>query len=386
MESQPERERDRRWMDEALALARRGVGRTSPNPAVGAVVLDAKGAPAGRGWHERAGAPHAETAALREAGARARGGTLYLTLEPCAHQGRTPPCAPAVAGAGIARVVAAVQDPDPRTSGRGFQILREAGVRVEVGLRAREAVRLNEPFFAWNREGRPFVTLKVAASLDGRIATRTGESRWLTGERARAWVHDCRDRVDAILVGAGTILKDDPLLTARPEGREGKPLLRVVLDSRLKTPESARILPPDRGVATILATIGSAPSEKEELLRKAGAEILRLGPSGPEGVPLAPLIEKLGERGVRHLLVEGGGRVHGSFLREGMAHKVLFFLAPLIIGDERAPGAVAGLSPRLPGEGLRLSHVRWELLGEDLLVEGYLKPPVWAAYGEDGDV
>ena len=384
MESQPER--DRRWMDEALALARRGEGRTSPNPAVGAVVLDARGELAGRGWHERAGAPHAEAAALREAGERARGGTLYLTLEPCAHQGRTPPCAPAVAGAGVARVVAAVQDPDPRTSGRGFQILRDAGVRIEAGLRAREAVRLNEPFFTWQREGRPFVTLKAAASLDGRIASRTGASRWITGERARAWAHEYRDRVDAILVGSGTVLKDDPLLTARPEGREGKPLLRIILDSHLETPETAKVLPPDRGVATILATTGEAPREREALLRRAGAEVLRLGP--PEGgrVPLAPLVVELGKRGVRHLLVEGGGRVHGAFLGGGWAHKVLFFLAPLIMGDAQAPGAVAGLAPGLPGGGLRLTHVRWERLGEDMLAEGYLRPPVWAAYGEDGDV
>ncbi|MBI3129120.1 MAG: bifunctional diaminohydroxyphosphoribosylaminopyrimidine deaminase/5-amino-6-(5-phosphoribosylamino)uracil reductase RibD [Candidatus Tectomicrobia bacterium] len=373
-------------MGEALVLAARGAGRTSPNPAVGAVVLDAGGRPAGQGFHERAGAPHAEAVALREAGERARGGTLYITLEPCAHQGRTPPCAPAVAGAGVTRVVAAVQDPDPRTAGRGFQILVDAGIRVEVGLRAREAVRLNEGFFTWHRDGRPLVTLKAAASLDGRIASRAGASRWLTGEKARAWAHGYRDRVDAILVGVETVLRDDPLLTSRPEGREGKPILRVILDSRLKTPETAKVLPPDREVATILAATRDAPADKEALLRRKGAEVLRLGPSGAGRVPLAPLLRELGERGVRHLLVEGGGRVHGAFLREGLAHKVLFFLAPLIMGDESARGAVAGLAPRTPGQALRLSYVRHEALGEDLLVEGYLAPPVWADFGEDGDV
>jgi len=380
--SEPNREGDFRWMGEALGLAARGEGRTSPNPAVGAVVVDARGAPAGRGWHERAGAPHAEVLALREAGERSRGGTLYVTLEPCAHYGRTPPCAPAVAEAGVARVVAAVEDPDPRVSGAGLRLLREAGLRVEVGLRAREAVRLNEPFFVWAKEGRPFVTLKVAASLDGRIATRGGESRWITGELARAWAHGFRAKVDAILVGVETVLKDDPLLTARPEGGEGKPLIRVVLDSRLRTPPGARILPPDRGVVTIIATTPEAPREREELLRKAGAEILRLGPGGETRVPLVPLLLALGERGVRHLLVEGGGRVHGAFLREGLAHKVLYFLAPLLIGDEGAPGAVAGgRAPRL-GEAPRLIEVRHERIGDDLLIEGYLKPPVWAAYGD----
>ncbi|MEK6711733.1 MAG: bifunctional diaminohydroxyphosphoribosylaminopyrimidine deaminase/5-amino-6-(5-phosphoribosylamino)uracil reductase RibD [Nitrospinota bacterium] len=384
METNPER--DLRWMDEALALARRGLGRTSPNPAVGAVAVDARGELAGRGFHARAGAPHAEVLALGEAGGRARGGTLYLTLEPCAHRGRTPPCAPAVAEAGVARVVAAVQDPDPRTAGRGFELLRAAGIRVEAGLRARAAVRLNEPFFTWHRDGRPLVTLKAAASLDGRIASRTGESRWITGERARAWAHDLRGQVDAILVGSRTILQDDPLLTARPEGREGKSILRIILDSRLKIPESARVLPPDRGVATILAATQEAPPEKEALLRKAGAEVLRFGAT-PEGrVPLAPLLDALGARGVRHLLVEGGGRVHGAFLGGGWAHRVLFFLAPLIMGDAQAPASVAGLSPRRPEEGVRLSHVQWQPLGEDLLVEGYLRPPVWASYPDDGDV
>ncbi len=376
----PWSEADRRRMEEALALAARGAGRTSPNPMVGAILAAGDGRVIGRGHHERAGGPHAEVAALGEAGEAARGATLYVTLEPCAHQGRTPPCAPAIAEAGVSRVVAAAQDPNPLVNGAGMALLRERGVAAEVGLCAREAVRLNEGFFRWTKSGRPFVTLKAAASLDGRIALRTGESRWISGPESRAWAHVLRDRADAILAGVETVRKDDPLLTARPEGKEGKPLIRIVLDSLLTTPEEARVLPPDRGVATILAATEAAPEERAKRLEAAGAEVLRF-PADPAGrVPLAPLLEELGRRGALHLLVEGGGRVHGSFLNEGLADKILFFLAPMIIGDQDAPGAVTGAGPPRLEEARRLEHMRYERIGEDLLVEGYLGPPLWAEY------
>lgn len=369
-------------MAEALSLAEKGAGRTSPNPLVGAVVVDKGGALAGRGWHERAGAPHAEIAALEEAGGRAHGATLYINLEPCAHQGKTPPCAPEVVRAGISRVVAAIEDPDPRVAGRGFKILRDGGVAVECGLMALEAARLNEVFISSTLNERPFVTLKMAMSLDGRIATRTGQSRWITGEASRAFSHEFRDRVDAILVGVETLLKDDPLLTARPQGKEGKPLIRIVLDSHLRTPPAARALPPDRGVATIIAALeGSAPERAEEL-EKMGAEVLLLGP-GPDGrVALAPLLEALGGRGVRHLLVEGGGRVHGSFLRQGLADRVMAFIAPMIIGDEAAPGAVSGEGAAELSMAPRISHVEHEQIDGDILIQGYLKDPSWLKYKE----
>ncbi len=369
-------------MDEALSLAAKGAGRTSPNPMVGAVVVDLRGEVAGRGWHARAGEPHAEIHALGEAGDRTRGASLYVTLEPCAHQGRTPPCTGAIREAGIRRVVAAVEDPNPKVSGGGVRLLREAGLSVEVGLRAREAVRLNEAFFSWARTGRPFVTLKVAASLDGRIATRSGESRWITGEASRARGHGVRDRVDAILVGVKTVLKDDPILTARPYGKEGKPLIRIVLDSHLLTPLEARLLRPDRGVATILATTQDPSGDAAAPLREAGAEIFCFPPDREGRVPIGELLSALGGRGVTHLLVEGGGRVHGSFIGEDFADKMLYFLAPMIIGDSEAPHAVSGMNiPSLP-EASRLREVRSETLGEDLLVEGYLKPPLWADYPE----
>ena len=370
-------ERKNELMGQALSLAGRAEGMTSPNPLVGAIVLDADGEIAGRGWHQKAGEPHAEVLALEEAGGRARGGILFVTLEPCSHQGRTPPCAPAVVEAGVARVIAAVLDPNPQVQGKGFAHLRAHGVGVETGIMAEEAVRLNEVYFHWWRRGRPFLTLKAAASLDGKIATRSGQSRWITGEEARDAGHQFRNKVDAILVGVETVLKDDPLLTARPGGAEGKPLMRVVLDSKLRTPAHARILAPRSGSSTILAATDAAPPAKEEALREAGAEIIR-GEADPEGrVSLAPLLELLGSRGVRHILAEGGGRVHGSFLREGLADRLLYFLAPLVMGDHEAPGAVSGLDEEklqsLPG----LFNVTHEVLGNDLLIQGYFKRPIW---------
>lgn len=370
-------------MKDALALAARGIGRTNPNPMVGAVVAARDGRVVGRGWHARVGAPHAEILALQEAGEERRGGTLYVTLEPCAHFGRTPPCAPAVVEAGIERVVAAVADPNPRVAGRGFGILREGGVKVEVGLLAREAVRLNEAYFRWMQSGRPFATLKAAASLDGRTALRTGESRWITGPESRARVHQLRDRVDAIIVGVETVIHDDPLLTARPEDSEGKPLIRVVLDSHLRTPVGARTLSPDRGVATIVATTSEASEERRYLLEARGAEILRFPPGEGGRVPLEPLLEVLGKRGVCHALVEGGSRVHGAFIREALGDKIWVFLAPLIIGEEDAPGLVAGLRQARLGDVRRLQFMREERIGDDLLIEAYLQSPPWASFEEE---
>ncbi len=370
-------ERKNELMAEALSLAARAEGRTSPNPLVGAVVLDAHGEIVGRGWHRKAGEPHAEVLALQEAGDRARGGVLILTLEPCSHQGRTPPCAPFVVAAGVSHVIAAVSDPNPQVSGKGFAHLRAHGVGVETGIMAEEAVRQNEAYFHWWRFGRPFLTLKAAASLDGKIATRSGRSRWITGEAARNAGHHFRNTVDAILVGVETVLEDDPLLTARPDGVAGKPLARVVLDSRLRMPSRARILAPLQGSSTLVATTNAAPPVREEALREAGAEVIRVEADQQGRVSFAPLLGVLGSRGVRHILVEGGGRVHGSFIREGLADRLLYFLAPLIVGDHEAPGAISGLDAEelqsLPG----LFNVTHEVIGDDLLIQGYFKKPIW---------
>ncbi|MDE0333102.1 MAG: bifunctional diaminohydroxyphosphoribosylaminopyrimidine deaminase/5-amino-6-(5-phosphoribosylamino)uracil reductase RibD [Nitrospinae bacterium] len=370
-------ERKIKLMAEALDLAARAEGKTSPNPVVGAVVLDAHGEIVGRGWHRMAGEPHAEVLALQEAGDRARGGVLILTLEPCSHQGRTPPCAPFVVAAGVSQVIAAVSDPNPRVSGKGFAHLRANGVEVEIGVMAEEAVRQNEAYFHWWRRGQPFLTLKAAASLDGKIATRSGQSRWITGEAARNSGHHFRNKVDAILVGVETVLKDDPLLTARPSGVVGKALTRVVLDSRLRTPSHARILAPQSGSSTILAATEAAPLTKEKALRETGAEIIR-GEADLQGrVSLAPLLESLGRRGIRHILVEGGGRVHGSFIREGLADRLLYFVAPLVVGDSEAPSAISGLDKRELQSLPRLFNVTHEVIGDDLLIQGYFKKPIW---------
>ncbi len=379
-------ERKNELMAEALSLAARAEGMTSPNPLVGAVVLDSSAEIVGRGWHRKAGEPHAEVLALREAGERARGGVLILTLEPCSHQGRTLPCAPFVVEAGVSHVIAAVSDPNPQVSGKGFGHLRAHGVGVEIGIMAEEAVRQNEVYFHWWQRGRPFLTLKAAASLDGKIATRSGQSRWITGEAARNAGHHFRNKVDAILVGVETVLEDDPLLTARPDGVPGKPLTRVVLDSRLRTPSHARILASREGSSTIVATTDAAPTAKEEALRETGAEIIRIG-ADPQGrVSLALLLGVLGSRGVRHILVEGGGRVHGSFIREGLADRLLYFLAPLVVGDAQAPGAISGLDESelqsLPG----LFNVIHEVIGDDLLIQGYFKKPIWKDIGDGASV
>ena len=379
-------ERKNELMAEALSLAARAEGMTSPNPLVGAVVLDSSAEIVGRGGHRKAGEPHAEVLALREAGERARGGVLILTLEPCSHQGGTPPCAPFVVEAGVSHVIAAVSDPNPQVSGKGFAHLRAHGVGVEIGIMSEEAVRQNEAYFHWWQCGRPFLTLKAAASLDGKIATRRGQSRWITGEAARNAGHHFRNKVDAILVGVETVLKDDPLLTARPDGVPGKPLTRVVLDSRLRTPSHARILASREGSSTIVATTDAAPTAKEEALRETGAEIIRIG-ADPQGrVSLALLLGVLGSRGVRHILVEGGGRVHGSFIREGLADRLLYFLAPLVVGDAQAPGAISGLDEgelqSLPG----LFNVTHEVIGDDLLIQGYFKKPIWKDIGDGASV
>jgi len=358
---------DLRFMWEALRLARRGLGLTSPNPAVGAVV--AKGGKiVGRGYHRQVGGPHAEVVALQQAGELARGADLYVTLEPCCHFGRTPPCVEAIIGAGIKRVFAAWQDPNPRVDGQGIARLRGAGLEVHLGLLEAQAKGLNEAHHKFVTTGLPLVTLKLACSLDGKIATREGESRWITGERARRFVHRLRAWHDAVLVGAATVLADDPELTVRL-GR-GKQPRRVVADSRGRIPPTARILtssdPPP-----IVATTPLCLLEKREKLVETGAEVLVL-PEREGKVDLAALLRALGEREITSLLVEGGGKLAAGLLEAGLVDKAWFILAPIIIGGENAPGAVAGKGVAHLSEAWRLKRVRLRRLGEDLAIGGYL--------------
>lgn len=351
-----------RHMRSAIREAAKGLGRTSPNPAVGAVVVK-DGRVVGRGHHARAGGPHAEVVALRAAGERARGADLYTTLEPCDHTGKTPPCSAAILEAGVRRVFVGSSDPNPLVNGRGVARLRRGGVAVEQGVLAAECDALNAAWFTFITEGRPFVTLKVAVTLDGRIATRTGDARWVTGEEARAWVHRLRDRVDAVLVGAGTARTDDPELTTRLPGGKGRDALRVVLDSRLTLPARLRLLHP-RSPAPTLVAHASARARRVG----PGVELLRCR-RGRGGVDLRDLLAKLARRGVTHLLVEGGAHVHAAFLEAGLVDRVAAIVAPRILGADGIPLS-AGRGPARMDDALRLEQVEVERLGDDVLVSG----------------
>jgi diaminohydroxyphosphoribosylaminopyrimidine deaminase/5-amino-6-(5-phosphoribosylamino)uracil reductase len=323
---------DEKYLRRALRLAARGRYGTSPNPRVGAVLVK-EGGVVGEGWHRRAGEPHAEVEALAAAGERARGATLYLNLEPCCHHGRTPPCADAVMAAGVARVVASHLDPNPRVSGRGFARLREAGVEVEVGALAREAAALNLPFLTAKALGRPAVTLKWAMSLDGKIATAAGESRWISSEAGRKWALELREEHDAILVGSGTALADDPLLTRRL-GLAAGPILRVVLDRRLRLPATAKMLGEEGEV--LIFTESQDEARRAELAAR-GARVERLAHVEP-----AAVLAALHARGVQSVLVEGGAEVHAAFVASGLWDRAEVACAPVLIGGREAPGPIGG--------------------------------------------
>ncbi|HET8541582.1 MAG TPA: bifunctional diaminohydroxyphosphoribosylaminopyrimidine deaminase/5-amino-6-(5-phosphoribosylamino)uracil reductase RibD [Anaeromyxobacter sp.] len=360
-----------RFMRGALREAAKGLGRTSPNPAVGAVLVRS-GRVVGRGHHARAGGPHAEVVAIRAAGARARGADLYTTLEPCDHWGRTPPCSRAILDAGIARVIVGSSDPNPLVNGKGIARLRAAGVEVVTGVLARDCDALNAHWFRYIRDRRPYVTLKAAVTLDGRIATRTGDARWVTGEEARRWVHRLRDRVDAVLVGAGTARTDDPLLTTRLPGGHGRDPLRVVLDTDLRLPSRLRLLHPRSPAPTVVAHASSRARRVAP-----GVELLRCR-RGKGGVDLRDLLARLAARGVTHLLVEGGARVHARFLEEGLVDRVAILVAPKLAGADGVPLA-AGRGPARMADALRLEEVEVERIGDDVLVLGRPVRPRGAA-------
>jgi diaminohydroxyphosphoribosylaminopyrimidine deaminase/5-amino-6-(5-phosphoribosylamino)uracil reductase len=334
---------DERLMRRALALAERGLWTTQPNPRVGCVIAHGD-AIVGEGWHVRAGEPHAEVFALRAAGERARGATAYVTLEPCAHHGRTPPCADALIAAGVARVVAAIGDPNPRVNGGGLARMAEAGIEVACGLLREEARALNEGFFSRMQRGRPWVRLKIAASLDGRIALASGESKWITGPEARADVQSWRARSSAIMTGIGTVLADDPHLTARVEGDVIAPL-RVILDARLRTPASAHVL--DGAAPTVLVhALGNEPADARF------DRVERLAIDAEEGfVDLPAVLAELAAREVNELQVEAGPCLTGSMLRQGLVDELLLYVAPRLLGDSARPMAVLPEPPSLREAG-----------------------------------
>lgn len=370
---------DTAYMKLALRLAARGTGWTSPNPMVGAVVVR-KGMIVGRGYHRRAGAPHAEVEALRRAGDAAHGATLYVTLEPCNHHGRTPPCTHAILEAGVSWVVVAVRDPNPQVNGGGADFLASQGVEVEVGLMEAEARRLNEAWFKWVATGLPWVMAKAACSLDGRMATAAGESQWLTEEAARAFGHRLRHLADAILVGVNTVIADDPQLTTRMPTKDQRPKtegrfkdpIRIILDSRLRLPLSARLLHLDSPAPTWVACTETAPPEKRRALEKKGAEVLVL-PQEAGRVALHPLLVLLGQRQVQSLLVEGGAEVLGSFFDQKLVDKFYFFYAPKFLGGRRALSVLGGQGVARLRDASQVRSLSVRRLGPDLLLSGYLK-------------
>jgi len=352
-------------MRAALALARRGLGAVWPNPAVGCVIADA-GRVVGRGWTQPGGRPHAETEALRRAGAGARGAAAYVSLEPCSHWGRTPPCAEALIEAGVRRVVVAIEDPDPRVAGSGIARLRAGGLAVETGLCAEEAAEINAGFLTRQRLGRPLVTLKLATSLDGRIATRTGASQWITGRPARERGQALRATHDAIMVGTGTVLADDPQLTCRLPGLARRSPVRVVLDSRLRIPLAARLIAGARQTPTWVLTLTSADPARREAFLAAGASLIDADPDPAGRIDLAAALAALGRRGITRLLVEGGAHLAAALLRAGLVDRLAWFHAPLLIGADGTPAIAAlGLDTLAGAPGF--VPVSIEAVGDDML-------------------
>ncbi len=353
-------------MRAALSLARRGLGGVWPNPTVGCVVVQG-GIVVGRGWTQAGGRPHAETEALKRAGAAARGATAYVSLEPCSHHGKTPPCADALIAAGVARVVIATGDPDPRVSGNGIAKLRAVGIAVESGLLADDADALNAGFFLRVREGRPLVTLKIATTLDGRIATHRGESRWITGEAARARAHAMRAAHDAVLVGSGTAIADDPMLDVRLAGYEDAKRVRVIVDGRLRVPLTSKLVQTARAIPTWFFVRDDADAARAKVLADCGVELVRLAPDAASG-HLAPadIAKALGARGLTRVLLEGGSHLAGAFLRAGLVDRLVRFGSGLVIGGDGVPALSPFGVDRL-ADAPRFSRIELAECGDDVL-------------------
>lgn len=360
---------DEKYMEQALTLAQYARGRTNPNPMVGAVIVR-DGRVVGQGWHRQAGTPHAEINALQQAGELARNATIYVTLEPCSHHGRTGPCVEALIAAGIKKVIIAMTDPNPLVAGQGIQKLHEAGIEVVEGVLSGEAAKLNEIFIKWISTKMPFVLLKSAMSLDGKIASYTGHSKWITGADARAYGHKLRDIYDAILVGIGTILADNPSLTTRLE-YQGKNPARVIVDSKARTPIESNIVT-DGLAKTIIAVTHEAPQDKVDTLRACGVEVI-VCESKSGGVNLSYLFKVLGELQITSILIEGGASINASALEDNLVDKIHWFIAPKIIGGSRAPGPIGGKGITEVNNAKVFEDVHIELIGEDILISAYMR-------------
>ena len=361
---------DQKFMKHALALASKARGHTSPNPLVGAVIVR-EGEIVGEGYHQKAGDAHAEIHALNQAKGLAEGATMYVTLEPCCHWGRTPPCTESVIRAKLANVFVAMKDPNPRVAGNGIRQLEEAGIPVQVGICEEESRQLNEVFIKYIATQCPFVILKSAISLDGKIATASGESQWITSEASRLKGHEVRAQVDAILVGVGTVLQDNPSLTVRLPERQNEDPIRVVIDSRGRTPLGAKVFNPDSNAGTLIAVTENASLEKIEALKSAGADVLIIDEE--EGrVCLKALMQELGRKEITSVLIEGGGEINAAALQAGIVDKLMFFIAPKLIGGKDAPGSIGGVGIARLAEAFELRDVKIAQIGTDFLIEGYL--------------
>lgn len=361
------------YMMQALRLAAKGLGKTSPNPMVGAVVVS-QDSIVGQGYHHAAGQPHAEALALRQAGRLARGATLYVTLEPCSHlKKRTPPCVPAVIQSGVRRVVVAMPDPNPAVSGKGLAQLRRAGLSITVGVARKDAETLNQAYSHWIVTKRPYVTLKAGMTLDGQIATAGGESKWITGLRSRQEVHRLRGAVDAVIVGIGTVLKDNPTLTARRSpgltALAATQPTRIVIDSTLRISPAANILTQQSRAKTIIATTKAASPARRRALERQGIEVLVL-PGPGKRVSLKHLLTVLGQRGMLSVMVEGGGELNAAFFKAKLVNHVQLYVAPTLLGGSASKGVIGGAGTRRLADAWKLTQVRTRILGNDLVVEG----------------
>ncbi|MGN8889802.1 bifunctional diaminohydroxyphosphoribosylaminopyrimidine deaminase/5-amino-6-(5-phosphoribosylamino)uracil reductase RibD [Dysosmobacter sp. HCP28S3_G4] len=362
---------DETYMRRAIVLAERGAGWTSPNPMVGAVIVK-DGRIIGEGWHRRYGEAHAERNALQSCTESPVGAVLYVTLEPCCHHGKQPPCTDAILEAGIRRVAVGSGDPNPLVVGKGVELLRSHGVTVDTGVLKEECDALNPVFFHFIQTKRPYVVIKYAMTMDGKIATRTGDSQWITGEAARQRVHQDRHRYSAIMAGVGTVLADDPLLTCRMEG--GKNPVRIICDSHLRTPPDSRVVRTAREVPTILAA-AAPPPECRKALEDAGCQVWDL--PGPEGrVDLNALMDRLGARGIDSVLLEGGGELNWAALHSGIVQKVQAYIAPKLFGGTAAKSPIAGLGVETPAQAVRLVRTTVTQIGEDFLLESQVETDV----------
>ena len=361
---------DQQFMQMALELAVKGEGFTSPNPMVGAVVVK-ESQVVGRGYHQKAGGPHAEVHAIDAAGNQVKGATLYVTLEPCNHTGRTPPCTRKIIEAGIQRVVIAMLDPNPKVVGGGAEFLKQQGIQVTIGIRQDQARKLNEAFGKYVRTGRPFVIAKCAATLDGRLATRTGDSRWVTGKKARRFVHRLRHAVDGIMVGINTVRADNPSLTSRlPEGR-GQDPVRVILDTHLSISPHARLLRQTSTAETIIVVGEALAQNKKTVFEKLGARVIRARLKN-RMVDLDALMDQLGVMGISSLLIEGGSQVLASAFGAGIVDKVLFFYGPKILGGDDGIPICSGPGAKLMSQSIAVNDINVHRFEDDIMIEGYV--------------